>query len=69
MVAQQQAFRRTFYQAIEHTDVLAISQAPTAALPSTNAAGRDTPTGSAMPELGLFAEAEIDTSPLFGALR
>lgn len=63
MVAQQQAFRRTFCQALEQNHVLALGEAPAPAAPS------DDLRVSAMPELSGFAEAEIDASPLFDARR
>jgi hypothetical protein len=69
MVAQQQAFRRSFCQAIEQNDVLAIGQTPTSARPSTSTPKSDELRASAMPELGGFAEAEIDDCPLFGPRR
>jgi hypothetical protein len=69
MVAQQQAFRRTFCQAIEQNHVLAIGETSTSAPPSANTPSNDDLGASAMPELEGFAEAEIDSSPLFGARR
>jgi hypothetical protein len=69
MVAQQQAFRRTFCHAIEQNDALAIGETRASAQPSANTPTSDDPRTSAMPELGTFAEAEIDASPLFGVQR
>lgn len=57
MVAQQQAFRRSFCLAIDQTHVGAVGAAPTAAHAPL----------SALPELGAFAAAELDNSRIFDA--
>ena len=60
MVARQQAFRRDFCAALDHT-----SQPPSAAAPSDEPVIEAAPL-SALPELGVFAAAELDNSQIFG---
>ena len=60
MVAKQQAFRRDFCTALDYT-----SQPPSAAAPSTEPVIEAAPL-SALPELGAFAAAELDSSYIFG---
>ncbi len=60
MVAQQQSFRRTFCATLEDSFAQTGGKAPHAA-PIPGPAVR-----SALPELGTFMAAELDTCPLFG---
>jgi hypothetical protein len=69
MAAQQRAFRRTFCAAIEQAAAFAIGEAAATAMPGATSSVNDVPRASAMPELALFAEAEIDASPLFNTRR
>lgn len=59
MVAKQQAFRREFCAALDHT-----SQPPSAGAPSAEPVLEEAPL-SALPELGAFAAAELDNSHIF----
>src|SRR6185503_16789877 len=60
MVAQQQAFRREFCSALDHT-----SQPPSASAPLAEQVLAAAPL-SALPELGAFVAAELDSSHIFG---
>lgn len=60
MVAKQQAFRRDFCAALDHT-----SQPPSAAAPAAELVIEAAPL-SALPELGAFVAAELDSSHIFG---
>jgi hypothetical protein len=62
MVARQQAFRRAFCLAIEQADTSATDAVPGAALPAPVP-------GAALPELGAFAAAELDSSSVFAGSR
>jgi hypothetical protein len=59
MVAKQQAFRRDFCAALDHT-----SQAPNERALSAESVLDAVPL-SALPELGAFTAAELDDSPIF----
>jgi hypothetical protein len=63
MVAQQQAFRREFCSALDHT-----SQPPSASAPLAEQAAATAPL-SALPELGAFVAAELDSSHIFEQTR
>jgi len=63
MVAQQQAFRRDFCAAIDHTSQPPVERVP-AAEPVTNAVPL-----SALPELGAFTASELDNSHIFDEQR
>jgi hypothetical protein len=60
MVAKQQAFRRDFCAALDHT-----SKAPNEGSPSAEPVLDAVPM-SALPELGAFTAAELDNSKIFG---
>ena len=62
MVAQQQHFRRVFYATLE-ANLAAVIDEPHAI------DAQDTAAPVAVPELASFTDAELDTSPLFGATR
>ena len=61
MVAQQQSFRRTVCVTLDKSFAPTGDETPHAALPP------DPISRVALPELGTFTAAELDTNPLFGA--
>lgn len=63
MVAQQQAFRREFCAAIDHS-----SQTPSAEMPTAESLSDGLPL-SALPELGAFTASELDNSHIFDKRR
>ena len=63
MVAQQQSFRRTFCATLDQSFAQSSDERPPVALPP------DPVVQPALPELGTFTTAELDTNPLFGATQ
>jgi hypothetical protein len=61
MVAQQQNFRRMFCATLETSLAQAVNEPRATAVP-------DSAAPAAVPELATFTDAELDASPLFGAI-